>query len=61
MRCDLDFYKLFVRSNLEFVVPIWAGAISKKEKRNIERNQKTAAAIMLGPQYSDTMTRHWRS
>ena len=49
----LDIYKLFVRSNLEFAVPLWAGAISKKDKRNIERIQKTAAAIILGPQYSD--------
>ena len=49
----VDIYKLFVRSNLEFAVPLWAGAISKKETGNIERVQKIAAAIILGSRYTD--------
>ena len=48
-----DIYKLFIRSNLEFAVSLWAGAISKRDKRKIERVQKTAAAIILGSQYTD--------
>ena len=49
----VDIYKLFVRSNLEFAVPLWAGAITKKEIGNIERVQKIAAAIILGSRYTD--------
>ena len=49
----VDIYKLFVCSNLEFAAPLWTGAITKKEKMNIERVQKIAAAIILGPKYSD--------
>ena len=48
----VDVYKLFVRSNLEFAVPLWAGAIKKREVRNIERVQRSALAIIFGSNYS---------
>ena len=49
----VDIYKLFDRSNLEFDVPLWSGAITKKETGNIERVQKMAVAIILWSRYTD--------
>ena len=44
------FYKQ-CRSVLELAVPAWAGAITNSECNQIERVQKTAAAIILGDKY----------
>ena len=44
----LDIYKLFCRSVLEFGAPVWSGALSVKNKQNIERVQKNALRIIFG-------------
>ena len=42
----LDIYRLFVRSHLELAAPVWAGALSKKNKQDIERIQKNAFRVI---------------
>ena len=44
----LDMYKLFCRSVLEFSAPVWTGALSKKNKNDIERVQRNALRIIEG-------------
>ena len=44
----LDIYKLFCRPVLEYGSPVWSGAISKKNKQQIERVQKNAFRIIFG-------------
>ena len=47
----LDIYFKQIRSILEFAVPVWHSSISKEERLEIERIQKSACHIMLGKQY----------
>jgi hypothetical protein len=47
----VDIYKLFVRSHLEFCAPLWSGDLSTKNKRDLERVQKVAMKIILGPRF----------
>ena len=49
----LDAFKLFVRSKLEMAVPLWAGALIKKDKDSIERVQVAGVKIILGNNYTD--------
>ena len=49
-------YFLHVRSILEFGVPVWNGAITKKEVSKIERVQKIAIHIIYGKQLSYTQS-----
>ena len=44
----IDIYKLFCRSVLEFGAPVWSGALTVKNKQDIERVQKTAMRIIAG-------------
>ena len=46
-----DIYTKQVRCMLELAVAAWNGAITQKEKVDIERVQKTALHIMLGEMY----------
>ena len=46
-----DIYTKQIRSILEFSTPVWTSTITKKEIGDIERVQKAAAHIVLGPQY----------
>ena len=48
----VDVYRLFVRANLEFSVPLWAGAITSVQSKDIERVQRTACAIILGGKFT---------
>ena len=48
----IDAFKLFVRSKLETAVPLWAGAITEKDKNSIERVQVNALKAILGNEYS---------
>ena len=42
-----------VRSVLELAVPVWNGALTSAERRDIERVQKTALRIIIGEEYVD--------
>ena len=46
-----DIYMKQVRCMLELAVAVWNGAITQKEKLDIERVQKTALHIMLWQMY----------
>ena len=48
----IDAIKLFVRSKLETAVPLWAGALTEKDKNSIERVQGNAVKIILGKNYT---------
>ena len=48
-----DVYTKQVRSLLELAVPAWQAAITKAERQDIERVQKTAIHIMLGDGYKN--------
>ena len=48
----MDIYVKQVRCVLEFAVAAWNGALTSKEKLDIERVQKTALHIMVGEMYS---------
>ena len=54
MSAETDILKLIyfhhVRSILEFGVPVWNGAISKKKVNKIERVQRIAIHIIYGEQ-----------
>ena len=43
-----DIYKLFCRSILEYGAPVWTGALSVKNTKDIERVQKSAMKIISG-------------
>ena len=47
-----DVYEKQVRSVLEFGVPVFTAGLTEVECKTIERVQKTALAIILGPQYT---------
>ena len=44
----VDLHVKQIRSILELDVPAWAGAVTKAEKKDIERIQKTAIKIITG-------------
>ena len=48
----LDVYTKQIRIVLELAVPAWQGAISKAEKIDLERIQKSACHILLGSDYT---------
>ena len=48
----LDLYKLFCRSVLEFGAPVWSGALTIKNKQDIERVKKNAMRIIFGASYT---------
>ena len=51
-RCDLvDMYAKHVRCILELAAPAWQGAITKAERLELERVQKSALHIILGEEY----------
>ena len=41
-------YKLFSRSILEYGAPVWTGALSNKNAKDIERVQRSAINIISG-------------
>ena len=47
----LEIYRTQVRSVLELAVPAWQGNLSRIDKINIERVQKSAIHIILGDDY----------
>ena len=47
----IDIFNLFIRSHLEFCAPLWAGNLSTKNCQDLERVQKTALKVILGPKY----------
>ena len=50
--CELvDMYTKHCRSILEYAVPVWNGAITGYECKDIERVQKMALHIVLGENY----------
>ena len=57
VKLDLDTYLLFdayikeVRSILELAVPVWHSSLTRKQSLDIERVQKVAFRIILGPLY----------
>ena len=48
----LDVYMKQVRSVLELAVPVWHSSLTVADKLSIERVQKTALQIVLGPEYT---------
>ena len=48
----IEVYTKQIRCILELAAPAWQGGISQAEKQDIERIQKCAAHIILGPAYS---------
>ena len=42
----MDIYKLFCRSVLEYAAPVWAGALTNKNKQDLERVQRNALRII---------------
>ena len=44
----LDIYKLFCSSVVEYASHVWSGALSKKNKQDIERVQLNALSIICG-------------
>ena len=46
----LDIYKLFCRSVLEYAAPVWAGALTTKNKHDLERVQRNAMRIISDSQ-----------
>ena len=47
----LDVYTKQIRSVLEMAVPVWEPGLTKKEKKQLERVQKSAFSIILAPNY----------
>ena len=47
----IDVYKRQVRSVLEFAAVVWTAGLTEYNKKQIERVQKVAFAIMLGNNY----------
>ena len=54
---DIDIHTMFdvyikeVRSLLELAVPVWHSGLTKHQSKDIERIQKIAFKIILGPLY----------
>ena len=44
-------YKLFVRSQLEQSAVVWSSSLSDQNKADLERVQRSALKIILGPKY----------
>ena len=47
----LDVYQKQVRCLVEYAAPVWTGGLTCEEVNQIERVQKTAFSIILGPSY----------
>ena len=56
---DLDVHTMFdvytkeVRSLLELAVPVWHSGLTRKQSKDIERIQKIAFRVILGPKYEN--------
>ena len=48
----VQIYISFVRPILEYAAPVWSNAITREQCNSIERIQKRACRIALGPDYS---------
>ena len=44
----LELYNLFIRPGLEFAAPLWSCALTKKNRDQIEKNQRQITDIILG-------------
>ena len=55
----LDIYKLFCRSVVEYAAPVWSGALSKKNKQDLERVQQNALSVICGV-YRNHMIYCWK-
>ena len=49
----LDVYQKQVRCIVEYASPVWTGGLTQDEVSQIERVQKAAFAIILGPGYKN--------
>ena len=49
----VEIYILFVRSLLEYCCVAWHSSITKAQSYDIERVQRTALKVILGPSYTD--------
>ena len=46
-------YKLHIRTVLEFAAPLWHSSLTVVDRNRIERVQKMAFSIILGPTYAN--------
>ena len=44
----IEIYTSFIRSRLEYCVPVWNATLTEDDKKDIERIQKTAIKIITG-------------
>ena len=49
----MDIYKLFCRSVVEYCAPVWSGALTTRNKQDIERVQKNALRIIFGSTFTN--------
>ena len=47
----IEIYTIFIRSGVEYCVPVWNASLTGEDKGDIERIQKTALKILLGETY----------
>ena len=47
----IDIYIKFIRSVLEYSCVVWGSSLTKENKQDLERVQKTAVRIILGTNY----------
>ena len=47
-----EFYQGYIRPTLEYAAPVWSPSITARQSMKIERIQKRALRIILGPQYT---------
>ena len=47
----LDLFRLFIRSVLEMGVPLWAGALTQKNKKEIESVQHSCIKLIFGSKF----------
>ena len=48
----LDVYFKQIRSVLELAVPVWHSSLTREDSHKIERVQKSAFQVILGPKYT---------
>ena len=44
----IEIFTTFIRSRLEYCVPVWNASLTEDDKKDIERIQKTALQIITG-------------
>ena len=52
----VEMFSIFIRSRLEYCVPVWNASLTNENKEDIERIQKTALKIILGESYEEYET-----